>query len=268
MRNFLASFIILCFQYNSFCFASEINSFQKFNQTQSFTKNNYNILYAGISYDKQKEQFEDELVAKYSDKSLQIPQININYINDPLVDNITFLSKNPKSCISPNNSLIEDDFVKSHLVKFANVSYHKKIYNFENLNHTIVKICAKNFVSTKFLKSEGQIIEFITTEDVIQNKKVIIPKNSVITARVETISPNMSRGIPADLIIGNFKYGNINLEGEISKTGASRIYWIIPLAFIANTLFYGSGYILWIIRGGHAKLKPNQIYEIAMPDVI
>lgn len=210
------------------------------------------------------EIISDFLIENYPDKTVKTEKIIHEKFQDNLI-NQSFIQEHsnlPNTEYTP----VYDKFAEANLSKYSKVSYNKKLYDFENINHIKIKIKSKKLISTKNIAEEGQIVDFIVAEDVIVNDKIIIPKNSVIQARVETISPNMSKGVPADLVIGSFKYKNYNLDGEISKTGANRLYWVLPTAFIMNTLFFGCGYVLWAIRGGHAKFRPNQIFEINLPD--
>lgn len=157
---------------------------------------------------------------------------------------------------------IKDDFAERYLKKHKKEIYVRKKYDFSNMNNVVVKISPVKYFSTKMNVNEGTNIYFRVVEDVKKNNQVIIPKNAIITGRVELISQNNAKGIPADLIVGNFKYKATPLSGNIEKTGSKRYYWVMPAAFVLNTLFFATGYPLWAVRGGHAKLKPKQVYEI------
>ncbi|MGN0014523.1 MAG: hypothetical protein ACI37T_03800 [Candidatus Gastranaerophilaceae bacterium] len=253
-HKILSLLIIFCLSCNSICYAAHTN----------FTNNNRNENYSFEC--NSNEIIHDFLIENYPDKSIKIQNNITEDIQDILIDQ-SFIQEHsmlPDTEYTP----VYDSFAEVNLAKFSKVSYTKKIYDFENINNIKIKIKSKKLISTKNIEEEGQIVDFIVAEDVIFNEKIIIPKNSIIQARVETISPNMSKGIPADLVIGSFKYKNYNLDGEISKTGANRLYWVLPTAFVMNTLFFGCGYVLWAIRGGHAKFRPNQIFEINLPEDI
>lgn len=84
--------------------------------------------------------------------------------------------------------------------------------------------------------------------------KKVLPAGSRVFGTVETISQNELLGVPSNLIIGNFKIEympTIRLEGQIVKQGANRVYWVRPLAPL-----------LFAVRGGHAKIKTEDIYTI------
>lgn len=169
---------------------------------------------------------------------------------------------------------IRDDFVESKSytpVKRQNVrvteilpnadskivqrSYH--IISEENIP---VRICVREKFSTKQKREEGQIIEFETLDEVkIKNK--IYPAGTVVKARIENISMNSTWGAPADFVIGNFSLDEKPLFGEITKTGANRAIWLHPLAVVA-TPFFGTGIWLMFIRGGHARIKPKEVFTV------
>ena len=59
----------------------------------------------------------------------------------------------------------------------------------------------------------------------------------------------------------NFSIDGKRLAGEISKTGANRSLWLYPTIYM-TTLFFGVGLLLIPIRGGHAKIKPQQTFTV------
>lgn len=103
---------------------------------------------------------------------------------------------------------------------------------------------------------EGDYLEFETQKPItIKNKTY--PKGTTVKGRIETISQNRTKGVPADLVIGNFTIDNHELVGEITKTGANRSLWVYPTATIGAG-FFGLGALLLLIRGGHAKITPKE----------
>lgn len=107
---------------------------------------------------------------------------------------------------------------------------------------------------------EGDYIEFETLKPVkIKNKSY--PKGSTVRARLETISQNKSWGVPADLVIGTFSLDDIELSGEISKTGANRSVWVYPLIYL-TTPFFCAGLVFIPIRGGHAKVRLKETFTV------
>lgn len=191
---------------------------------------------------------EDEFVDETLDKNLKIK--NNKY--SPIADDFAQNNKNKNS----HKRLVVIDEVlpetsKQVLIKKPNVIG-------ENYNE--IKVRSKEEYSTKNMIEEGEFIDFITVEDVkIKNKDY--PKGTVIKARIETVSQNKIWGVPADLVVGNFMLDDNKLMGEISKTGANRSLWLYP-AVGAGCCFLGAGLLLIPIRGGHAKIKPSQVYTL------
>ncbi len=151
------------------------------------------------------------------------------------------------------------EFVPTHTRQdYAN--YRKDIITDKSsLDKVEIKIC--NHLTTKNRKiDEGDYIEFETLKPItIKNKTY--PKGTIITGRIETISQNKPKGIPADLVIGNFKIDNQELVGEIARTGANRSLWVYP-ASCAGACFFGLGAFLLLIRGGHAKISPVEHFTL------
>ena len=127
-------------------------------------------------------------------------------------------------------------------------------YHYDELNRVSLKIKSIANISTKKNLAEGQKLVFLTTEDTVLTSQKVLPAGSRVFGRVETISMNGHKGIPANLIIGNFKIEympSIELDGEINKQGSNRSIWVRP--FLP---------ILFAVKGGHAKIKTDEIYEI------
>ena len=149
------------------------------------------------------------------------------------------------------SAVFADDFHKFYKHVSANAT---KNYNYEDLNRLPLKIRIMSDISTKKNLAEGQRIVFLTTEDAVLSHKKVLPAGSRIFGRVETLSNNERMGIPANLIIGNFKIEympSVKLDGTINKQGANRTIWVKPLA----PLFFA-------VKGGHAKVKTTEIYEV------
>lgn len=206
----------------------------------------------------------DEFAEKYLSK-VENPAVYENLpISDDLI-NSDFRSKYSNDKYQKEN-VISDEFAEKYLSEYKNVVYLPKHYDFTNFNKIAVKIRPKKYFTTRKNVNEGERLDFIVLQDVIKNGRILIPKNSVLTGRIEMISPNKPKGIPADLIVGNFRFGKFSFVGNIEKSGAKRYYWVMPSAFVLNSVFFVLGYPLWAVRGGHAKLTTRQKYEIYLID--
>lgn len=142
-----------------------------------------------------------------------------------------------------------DDFHRTYRNVYSNKI---KTPTFEELNRIPLKLQVISDISTKRNLTEGQKVVFLTKENIVLTHKKVLPAGSRVFGTVETISQNEPFGVPANLIIGNFKIEympTIKLEGQIIKQGANRTYW----AF--NPLFFA-------VRGGHAKIKADEVYTV------
>lgn len=136
----------------------------------------------------------------------------------------------------------------------AALNSSKNVDDFEALNRIPMKLKILSEVSTKSNIFEGKKLVFTTTEDVVLTHKKVLPAGSRVFGTVETISQCEKSGIPANLIIGNFKIEympNVKINGQILKVGANRSAWV---RFLYPLLF--------AVKGGQAKILPNEIFEV------
>lgn len=151
-------------------------------------------------------------------------------------------------CCSLNFSYA-DDFHRTYRNVYSN---RIKTPKYEELNRIPLNLQIISDISTKSNLTEGQKVVFLTRENVVLTHKKVLPAGSRVFGTVETISQNEPLGVPANLIIGNFKIEympTIKLEGQIIKQGANRTYWTF------NPIFFA-------VRGGHAKIKSDEIYTV------
>lgn len=123
-----------------------------------------------------------------------------------------------------------------------------------------VPIRIVNYFTTRDKPQEGSYIEFVTITDV-KYKDKFYPAGTKVNARIETVTDNSMNGVPADVVIGSFDINGTPLYGEITKTGADRMLWVKPLSFAVGFLGV-PGLLLMLVRGGHAKIKPSEVYKI------
>ena len=178
---------------------------------------------------------------------------------------------------SPEKFELSDDFVKKHEVNSPavyKVRYLKDDFLPENIKITAkktrfvdfsksevpVKIRVKNLISTKTLPDEGSFVEFETISEIAIKDKVY-PKGTTVKGRIETMSGNGFAGVPADLVVGNFSVNGIPLQGELQKTGKNHAAWVRPCA-LAGSFFFGAGLLFYLVRGGQARILPDEIYTV------
>lgn len=175
--------------------------------------------------------------------------------NNVIIDSFAENNKNKNQYTKP-----VVDFSEQKIIVSQKTTQPRKIAITNEENSIPIKIRVKNYISTKQKFDEGDFIEFETLSEVkIKNK--VYPAGTIVKARIETISYNKIWGVPSDLIIGNFSIDGKRLAGEISKTGANRSLWLYPTIYM-TTLFFGVGLLLIPIRGGHAKIKPQQSFTV------
>lgn len=187
------------------------------------------------------ENVEDELVNKnLSGAKYQIKKQENPFINDALADKtLKKISAKPKKA--------------------------KLNFDFELVKQIPVKIAIINNITSKKDLTEGQEINFKILDDVNVGNNLVLKKDALVKAKLETISLNQAFGVPADILIDDFKVvsyqSEISLDGSIHKIGANRSLWVYPVGYM-GCFFFGAGLLLSPIRGGHAKIKTKDVYEV------
>ena len=190
-------------------------------------------------YDKSKLQVEDELIDKIIPKQ---KVLTLEVKKDNVIDDTAL--KIDKKKVKP---------VKS-----------KTKYNYAIAPIPIKLRVTENLSTRNNCIKEGDLITFKTINPE-KLGKYLLPRDSEVIGRVETISPNDLLGTPADLIIDNFFVKNnekINFHGCIKKRGANRSWWIYPIYQAGNLVLWAAGYPLILVRGGHAKLRTKDVYTV------
>ena len=190
----------------------------------------------------------DEFVEKSLDKNLIIRE----YKPTLIIDDFAEANKNKSA---PLKKVVIRESIP--VIKTKRIAAAYKINEDEN---NIVRIKIKERISTKSKPEEGQKILF-TTVDTIKINNKIYPAGTTVNGRIETISQNDIWGAPAEIILGNFSIDGIPLYGEINKTGFNNTLWVKPLAY-AGGIFFGTGFFFMFLRGGHAKIKQDEIFSL------
>lgn len=114
----------------------------------------------------------------------------------------------------------------------------------------------------------GERVAFRVVNDVEKDGEVLIPKNTVVYAKIGEVSPRAMGGAPAEMTIEGFemmdKQGKlIPLDGEIASSGYSLSFWI-GLAELATTPFlFGLAVpLLRLLPGGQAVVSPRKNYVV------
>jgi len=239
MKKIISLFLSLKFIFINCSFASAIND----NLVELLDKN--------LKIQKVKQEpIVDDFAIKTLDLNLKIKQEKEVVIIDNLAEK---LNKNLK-IEKENQRLVVDSFA-------LNLNKTNKNNANVKFDGDKVKVSPLNYLTTRKDLFEGKIIDFILIEDIKINNKTY-KKGTLVKARVETLSQNSAYGVPADLVIGNFTLpNNFVLHGNITKQGANRAIWVYPTGYILMPFFF-IGLLIFPIRGGHVKLKPEKVYNI------
>lgn len=137
-------------------------------------------------------------------------------------------------------------------------------YNYLDTTQIPVKLSITRDILSEGDVYEGQTIQFRVKSNVIYKGQVVIKKDTIVPAKVETIIVSGMNGIPASVIVGSFKFENIP-SGQITNTyeffGQDRSLWVFPLKW-ALTPLPPTGSLTNFIKGGHAKLDRDDTITI------
>lgn len=190
----------------------------------------------------------DDFAEKTLDSSLKIREYKPRIIIDDFAES-------NKGHSAPRRSVVITEVLPD-----IKARPHRKKYIITEGLKTPLQIRILENLSSKSKPEEGSRVIFETVNE-IKYKNKIFPAGTKVVAYVETVSPNFTQGVPADMVIGNFSIDNIPLYGEISKTGANRSLWLKPVSYVTS-FFFGAGFVLMLIRGGHARITPNETFTV------
>ena len=137
-------------------------------------------------------------------------------------------------------------------------------YNYQSTKRLPIKMTVLTPIKSEKDIFEGDNIELKVMENVFIDKKIIIKKNTICTARVETIIKNGMNGIPASIILGNFYIPDIDsnkLQNKYEKFGFDLSLLVYPIKWVLTPL-PPLGSLTNFIKGGHAKISKKDIITI------
>ncbi len=207
----------------------------------------------------QKPKYEpivDEFAQNTLEPNLKIPK----YFKVTFVDEFANMSLNPDLKIQKPQKIVYHDELLP-LLKGREIEKRapKVAAIFSDGESYFVKIRPQARYSTRNNLKEGQYIDFKLAQDT-KIFDTVYKKDTLVKARVETVSKNQAYGVPSDVVIGNFKINDKTYDAEISLTGANRALWVYPLGYCLIP-FFGAGLFVFPIRGGHAKFVPSKTYQ-------
>lgn len=137
-------------------------------------------------------------------------------------------------------------------------------YDFNSTYSIPIKLKIIEPISTKDNITEGQTLKFKVLNNTYYEGKTIVPKDQIVTAKIETIITSGMNGFPAEIILGNFEIPNIEnskLIDSYTKKGQNRCFWVYPLKW-ALTIVPFVGSLTNFIMGGHARIKATDVVTI------
>lgn len=156
---------------------------------------------------------------------------------------------------------IEDEFV----LDLKPQEEIKKInYNFEDTKRIQIDIKILNPIKSEKELYESQKIDFIIDNNIFYKKKLLVKKGTKAQASVNTIITAGMNGIPASVILSDFKIENLkdeNLSPSLEIFGQDRSLLVFPLKWVL-TILPPTGSLTNFIKGGKLKIKANKIYTI------
>lgn len=151
---------------------------------------------------------------------------------------------------------VKDDFAEK-LIYNNNQEQPYINYNFESTEKIPINIKIIDPIKSEQKIYEGQTLKFKVAKNVLYKNNILIKRGTPVTAKISAIiSPGMN-GIPASIIISNFKIKEIT-KGQLSETyeifGQDRSWLVFPLKW-ALTPLPPTGSLTNFIMGGHAKIN-------------
>lgn len=210
------------------------------------------------------ELFRDELVEttlKNVSDIYPAPNLNYNYDDSKIKGDaeVPLVQYKP---LKMRDKLVEKT-LKNVSVEYPEANL---VYDYSSIRFVPLKIRFLERITTKKNRNfEGQIVKFVVTEDIFDGKTKLISGGTYGTARIETLLARGSMGEPADIIISKFEIeglDNKKIDGQIVKRGANLMLLAGALKYSVGTVFPGTGYLFMLIKGGQAKIKPDEIFEL------
>ena len=156
--------------------------------------------------------------------------------------------------------ILRDEFIEENLKDKVFDEYEVNTnYNYESTDRAVIKLQIKKEITTKKGLQDGDTVEFIVKQNVKLNNKVIIKKDTLVTARIKTYTTRGLNGIPSQIIIDDFKIPDIDsrkLKSTYIHRGLDLTIMVLPIKWALTPIpFVGS--FTNLIIGGHCKITPR-----------
>ncbi|MBQ9245025.1 hypothetical protein IJ182_02015 [bacterium] len=133
-------------------------------------------------------------------------------------------------------------------------------YNYQSFEKVAIPLRISEKISTKDTEMyDNRPLVFYVSDNVKFKGKTILQRGTKFTANVSTYMSRGMNGIPATLVIENFKSHNIDskkLKGIYIKKGLNLTPLVLPIKWML-TPFPGVGTLTNFIVGGNATINPN-----------
>ncbi len=165
------------------------------------------------------------------------------------------------------NELLKDDLADTKLkeqeIAKPNINTN---YNYLDTDCVIIPIKITKKISTagKYKTLEGNELEFFVSEDVYYNEKLLVSKDTKVTAKVEILTTKGISGIPGEISISDFQIPGLDsskILEPVTKRGQNRTLWILPVKW-ALTPLPPLGSFTNIIVGGDGVIKPSHTLKL------
>ena len=137
-------------------------------------------------------------------------------------------------------------------------------YDFESLEAVKIIMQPLQEISSANEIYEGQEVKFKVKKNVYCHNCLYIKKDTIVTARIETIITRGMNGFPAEIIIDNFKIDGVRdsqLLGTYKEVGSNFALLVYPIKWILTPIPF-AGSLTNFILGGHAKIKTTDTIAI------
>ncbi len=205
------------------------------------------------------ESIKDNLVENTLSKNYKIPDKKVYHFKDTPLKQGVYTMPHFKKVIYADNLVNATLKGKNLKIPAPNI-----YYDYSDDRHAVIKIKPVSLIKADNKLKDGDIVKFKTVEDVTYEGKLLLKKDAQITAVVENVTANDFMGIPSNIVISRFKNSAIDekaFDYTLSRQGANRAVWVYPLYYLL-TPFFGMGLPFAFVKGGNAKIKPNEIIEI------
>lgn len=155
--------------------------------------------------------------------------------------------------------VVTDVFVDETLAAFVGKPLPTpKMCNYQNLTRVPIVLNSREIIRSRDVV-DGKFYEFVVKKNVVYKRKCLVPKGTIVTGRLETMTTKGMNGIPAMMIFDDFIISGIEpekLKSYYIRRGLNLTMLVLPLKW-ALTILPPTGSLTNFIMGGPAKITPK-----------